>query len=332
MLPARGWTGVRLAALTPYRGREVRVATETLPRGATPTRRKRRLHQKDWAPYAFLAPLLFFFVVFFALPTGFALYLTFTRWNPLSTPKFIGLKNYTYLLTQDPTFYLTLKNTFVFAFGTVLVGVPVALVVAFVFTLSKGKTFWRSVYWLPMVTNVVAVAYIWQYLLDGTYGLVNRLLAVVGIGGPQWLTDPVSAMTAVVIVAVWTGLGQTCCFFRGFGRHRRKLLRGGAHRRGQHRADFLGRHLAAAAPDAAVRHHHQFYRRDGFVYPHPGVDRGRAGAKHQRHRALHVPNAFQDLRMGRGLGAGLYLVRAYFHRYAGCNCAFSAWRGRGVLR
>ena len=189
------------------------MATETLRRTSAPTKRKRRLQQKDWAPYAFLAPLIFFFVVFFALPVGFALYLTFTRWNPLSTPKFVGLKNYTYLLTQDPTFYLTLKNTFVFAFGTVAIGVPLALVVAFVFTLSKGKTFWRSVYWLPMVTNVVAVAYIWQYILDGTYGLVNRLLAFVGVGGPQWLTDPGSAMTAVIIVAIWTGLGQNMLLF-----------------------------------------------------------------------------------------------------------------------
>ena len=189
------------------------MATETLRRSPTPTKRKRRLQQKDWAPYAFLAPLIFFFVVFFALPVGFALYLTFTRWNPLSTPKFVGLKNYTYLLTQDPTFYLTLKNTFVFAFGTVAIGVSLALVVAFVFTLSKGKAFWRSVYWLPMVTNVVAVAYIWQYILDGTYGLVNRLLAFVGIGGPQWLTDPGSAMTAVIIVAIWTGLGQNMLLF-----------------------------------------------------------------------------------------------------------------------
>lgn len=189
------------------------MATESLRETiAVPRRRRRRLQQKDWAPYAFLAPLIFFFVVFFALPIGFALYLTFTRWNPLSVPKFIGLKNYTYLL-QDPTFYLTLKNTFVFAFGTVVIGVPLALLVAYVFTLSRGKTLWRSIYWLPMVTNVVATAYIWQFILDGTYGLVNQLLAFVGIDGPQWLTDPKSAMIAVIIVAIWTGLGQNMLLF-----------------------------------------------------------------------------------------------------------------------
>lgn len=189
------------------------MATEPMrERAMVPTGQKRRLQQKDWAPYAFLAPMIFFFIVFFALPIGFALYLTFTRWNPLSMPKFVGLKNYTYLLT-DPTFYLTLKNTFIFAFGTALIGIPLALVIAFVFTLSRGKAFWRSIYWLPMVTNVVAIAYIWQFILNGTYGLVNRLLATVGITGPQWLTDPRSAMIAVIIVAIWTGLGQNMLLF-----------------------------------------------------------------------------------------------------------------------
>lgn len=190
------------------------MATEQLRERAVVThRRRRRLQQKDWAPYVFLSPMIFFFIVFFVLPIGFAFYLTFTRWNPLSTPRFVGLRNYEFLLTQDPTFYLTLKNTFIFAFGTVLVGVPLALIVAFVFTLSKGKAFWRSIYWLPMVTNVVAIAYIWQFILDGTYGLVNQLLAFVGVRGPQWLTDPGSAMIAVIIVAIWTGVGQNMLLF-----------------------------------------------------------------------------------------------------------------------
>lgn len=187
------------------------MTTESLQ--SSPSRRRRRLQQKDWAPYVFLAPMLFFLVVFFVLPIGFALYLTFTRWNPLSTPKWVGLRNYTYLLTSDPTFYLTLKNTFVFAFGTVLIGIPIALVIAFVFTLSRGKAFWRSIYWLPMVTNVVAIAFIWQIILDGTYGLLNQLLAFLGITGPQWLSDPKSAMIAVILVAIWTGLGQNMLLF-----------------------------------------------------------------------------------------------------------------------
>jgi multiple sugar transport system permease protein len=186
-------------------------ATDSRLGAARPKRR--RLQQKDWAPYVFLAPALFFLVLFFLLPIGFSLYLTFTRWNPLSNPEFIGFENYQYLFTRDPNFYNTLKNTFVYAFGSVFIGVPVALVLAFLFTLSRWRALWRSIYWLPMVTNVVAIAYIWIYLLDGTYGLFNKVLLWFGVVGPQWLRDPSTAMIAVIIVTIWTSLGHNMLVF-----------------------------------------------------------------------------------------------------------------------
>jgi multiple sugar transport system permease protein len=186
-------------------------ATQTSP--VSGPRKRRKLQQKDWAPYVFLAPMFFFLVVFFLLPVGFSLYLTFTRWNPLSNPEWIGFENYQYLFTRDPNFYNTLENTFVYAFGSVFIGVPLALVLAFLFTLSRWRALWRSIYWLPMVTNVVAIAYIWAYLLDGTYGLFNKVLLWFGVVGPQWLKDPSTAMIAVIIVTVWTGLGHNMLVF-----------------------------------------------------------------------------------------------------------------------
>ena len=179
---------------------------------APKARSKRRVEQKDWAPYVFLAPTLLFFVVFFLLPIGFSLYLTFTRWNPLSTPKFIGLDNYIYLF-NDATFLLTLRNTLAFASGTVFIGVPLALVVAFVFTQSRYRAFWRSLYFLPMITNVAAIGFLWQFILDGNGGLFNRLLAPFGINGPDWLRDPSVAMWGVIIVAIWYYLGQNMLLF-----------------------------------------------------------------------------------------------------------------------
>ena len=172
----------------------------------------RKRQQRDWAPYVFLAPLLVFFVVFFLLPVGFSLYLTFTRWNGLSAPRFIGLDNYTFIL-QDASFRRSLLNTLAFAGGTVFLGIPLALLIAFTFTQSRFRAFWRSIYWLPMITNVVAIAYLWQFILDGRYGLFNRLLGVFGITGPNWLTDPTFAMWAVIIVAIWTGLGANMLIF-----------------------------------------------------------------------------------------------------------------------
>lgn len=165
------------------------------------------------APWVFLAPVLAFALVFFAAPLGFSVYLSFTRWNPLGEPSWVGIRQFEYLLTRDDTFWSTLGNTFVFAFSLVLIGTPLSLGLAFLFSRARGKTFWRSVYYLPQVTNVVAIAYLWQFVLDDRFGLVNRLLGLAGIAGPNWLTDPVWAMVSVVIVMIWYELGKNMLVF-----------------------------------------------------------------------------------------------------------------------
>ena len=165
------------------------------------------------APYVFLAPVAVFAVVFFAAPLAFSLYLTFTRWNPLSSPRWTGIRNYEYLFTRDGAFWDTLVNTFTVAGGLVLVGVPLSLALAAVFAQSKGKAVWRSLLFLPQITNVVAIGYIWQFVLDDNYGLVNRLLGLAGLRGPDWLTDPTWAMVSVILVMVWYEAGKNMLVF-----------------------------------------------------------------------------------------------------------------------
>ena len=165
------------------------------------------------APWVFLAPLLAFAVFFFFVPLGFSVYLSFTRWNPLGEPSWVGLNNFEYLLTRDETFWKSLGNTFVFAFGLVLIGTPLSLALAFVFSRAPGKAVWRSVYYLPQLTNVVAIAYLWQFLLDDRHGLINRLLGLAGIAGPNWLTEPAWAMVSVVLVMVWYEVGRNMLVF-----------------------------------------------------------------------------------------------------------------------
>ncbi len=177
-------------------------------RGPLATRLRTLSRSRKLAPYVFLAPLLVFAVVFFLIPLAASVYLSFTRWNPLSAPRWVGLRQFEYLLTRDPQFYDTLVNTFVFAAGAVGIGVPVALLVAFTFSQARGKAVWRSIYYLPQVTNVVAIAYLWQFILDDRYGLVNRLLGLMGLPGPNWLTDPTWAMVSVIIVMIWYELGK----------------------------------------------------------------------------------------------------------------------------
>ena len=165
------------------------------------------------APWLFLTPLLVFAAVFLILPLGFSVYLAFTRWNPLGTPSWVGLRQFEFLLTRDDDFLRSLANTFVFAVGFVVLVVPISLGLAFVFSRARGKAVWRSVYYLPQLTNIVAIAYLWQFVLDDRYGLINRMLGWVGLRGPDWLTDPAMAMVSVILVMVWYDAGKNMLVF-----------------------------------------------------------------------------------------------------------------------
>ena len=147
------------------------------------------------------------------MPLVYAVYISFTTWDGLSPPRWVGLKNYSYVLTVDPVFWKTVWNTLYFATVSIAVGVPLAVVLAYAFTRSRGQVFWRSVYWLPMITNVVAVAYIWRFVLDDRYGLLNRTLGLLGLGAPRWLNDPSIAMTTVAMIFIWMQLGQNMLLF-----------------------------------------------------------------------------------------------------------------------
>ena len=120
-----------------------RIDVAVTSSGAVVARRRSRLSGRALAPYVFLSPLILFTLVFFLVPLGFSVYLAFTRWNPLSTPSWVGLSNFERLLLRDDTFYETLVNTFIFAGGLVLIGVPIALGLAFVFSRARGKATWR---------------------------------------------------------------------------------------------------------------------------------------------------------------------------------------------
>jgi multiple sugar transport system permease protein len=165
------------------------------------------------APWLFLAPALAGGVLFYAVPAAISLLLSFTDWNPLSVPRWSGLRNYRYLLTQDPIFPATVLNTGIFAVGAALAGIPLALLLAQLIERSRHPGFWRVIYWLPAVTSVVAIADTWRILLDPSYGLLNRLLGLFGLGGPAWLTAPGTAMLSVIAITIWSGLGHNILLF-----------------------------------------------------------------------------------------------------------------------
>ncbi len=171
------------------------------------------ISSKIVAPYVFVAPVILFAILLFIGPLIFAAYVSMTDWDGVSSPKWVGTGNYTYLLSQDRFFFKSILNTLYFAAGSVIVGVPAALAAAVLINRSRYETFWRTVYWLPMITNIVAVAYIWWYILNDTSGLLNRTLDLFGLPGPNWLTSPTTSMFSVIMVASWMSVGQNILVF-----------------------------------------------------------------------------------------------------------------------
>lgn len=164
--------------------------------------------------YLFVLPAAIHLAVFTLIPILFSLYLSFHKWSILKPAKpFVGLKNYIKMY-HDTDFWHAMVNTFYFVFGSVPTGIAVSLLVALVLNRKMRGVYWfRSFFFLPVVSSTVAIAMVWQWILQPEFGLLNYLLSFVGIEGPKWLMDPHWAMIAVIIVTVWKGIGYQMIIF-----------------------------------------------------------------------------------------------------------------------
>ncbi len=167
----------------------------------------------------FVTPALGLIGVFFALPVLAAFVLSLTDFDiyaiaDASNVRFVGFDNYVEL-GRNPLFWAALRNTFYF----VLVGGPLSVVVSLGAALlvnarlARWKSFFRTAYFAPVVTTLVAVALVWRYLYHPTYGPINYILGKVGIGPIDWLGDPAWAMPAIIILAVWKNFGYNMLIF-----------------------------------------------------------------------------------------------------------------------
>ncbi|MFN3431295.1 MAG: carbohydrate ABC transporter permease [Candidatus Sericytochromatia bacterium] len=159
-----------------------------------------------WA-LVFLLPALVGLGLFNAVPTIHSFYLSFTRWNFLGTPRFVGLENYRDLFA-DSLFYQVLGQTLLYATATVVGEVVLALGLALLLARPlKGMAVFRTAFFLPVVTSLVAVAILWGWIYDPQLGVLNWALGKLGVAPIAWLSEPGWAMAAVVILSIWKGLG-----------------------------------------------------------------------------------------------------------------------------
>lgn len=169
-------------------------------------------HQQNMA-YVFILLPMTLFLIFIVIPSVMSLYLSFTNYNVIQTPKFVGIKNYSTLL-KDQFFWLSLKNTFYYTALYVPLGIMTALSAALLLNRKKfGIGLFRVSFYLPVLSSAVATATIWIWLLNPQYGIINTVLGWFGINGPAWLADTTWAMISIVVMSVWASFGSNMMIF-----------------------------------------------------------------------------------------------------------------------
>jgi len=183
------------------------------------TKRLRMPGESNTAAWFFLAPALLLIFVFFFLPVAASLVLSVTDFDiygiaNTSNTRFVGFQNYVKLL-HTPDFWNALKNTFYFAFvgGPLTIAVSLGAALLLNSKLVRFKGFFRTLYFTPFVTTLVAVAIVWRYLYHTRYGLFNYGLGKIGLGPIDWLGDPHWAMPAIILMAVWKSFGYNMLIF-----------------------------------------------------------------------------------------------------------------------
>ncbi|HEX6443609.1 MAG TPA: sugar ABC transporter permease [Streptosporangiales bacterium] len=187
---------------------------EAAVREATKPRRARKYDRREaLAGFAFISPWIIGFLVFTAGTMIYSLVISFTNYNlATDTVAPVGFSNYERLV-EDPTVLTSLGNTLFYALLAVPLEIIVALFLAMLLNWAgRGAGFFRTVYYLPKMTPMVATASMFLLLLNGNTGAVNQALRAVGIPGPQWLVDPTWAKPSIVLITLW-GLSGTMVIF-----------------------------------------------------------------------------------------------------------------------
>lgn len=196
----------------------------TTPTEHTPARRTARrrtemswiarlLNNENLIGYLFVAPLICGLLLFTYGPVLAAFGLSFTKGDYISTPKWIGLENYANLLRED-LFWKSLKNTLYYVVGVVPAGMVLSLLLALAMNQKlRGIVIFRTIFFLPSITSSVAISLMWLWIYNPEFGVLNFLLKQFSVKGPAWLSSPTWAMPAIIIMAIWRGLGYNMLIY-----------------------------------------------------------------------------------------------------------------------
>jgi len=170
--------------------------------------------KRSRVPYIFLIPFFLSFLIFGAFPLGFAFYISFTNWQfrpPIWGGQWVGLENYARAFS-DKDWMLALQHTFTYVLYepvTIFIGLVLALVLN---SAIKGRSVFRTIFFLPVVTSTVAIAFVWTWLYDYERGPFNVILRLFGLPAQTWL-GPQNALYAVMLMSIWQWMGLNAIIF-----------------------------------------------------------------------------------------------------------------------
>jgi multiple sugar transport system permease protein len=169
---------------------------------------RRSVREALWG-FGFISPWLVGTLCLILVPMVLSLYYSFTKYDVFSSPEWIGLQNYT-RITARPIFWRSLMTTV--SYTAMLVPAAVSLSLACALMLNarvRGRAMFRGIFFFPSLVPSVAAAYLWLWMLDPEFGLVNSALAMLGMSGPNWLGSTDTALLSIVIIALWGAIGGT---------------------------------------------------------------------------------------------------------------------------
>lgn len=167
------------------------------------------------AGYLMASPWMIGFLLFVAGPMVMSLYQSFTVWDMFSPPKWIGLENFRMLFQDDPDFQLSLRVTSIYAFVSVPLQVMLGLVLATLLNQKiRMRSVYRTIFYLPSVIGGISIAIMFRWVFGTQFGLLNNMLAMVGIEGPSWLGDPNWVLVSFILMSLW-GSGASMLVYLG---------------------------------------------------------------------------------------------------------------------
>lgn len=174
--------------------------------------RSRAARHEALTAIAFASPWIIGFCAFLAWPLLASFYYSFCDYSVLRPPVFTGSSNYVNL-AHDEVFWTSLKNTFIYAIMALPLGMASAITLALLLnTKVKGMTVYRTIFFLPSLVPTIPLAVLWLWVFNGEHGILNEVLRILHLSGPNWLGDPLWSKPALALLALW-GAGNAMVIY-----------------------------------------------------------------------------------------------------------------------